>query len=51
MLVVGEREEPDGTVSVRRRDGTQVEEAMPVEEFAKRVAEESETRARDLTIE
>ncbi|MCB2210971.1 threonine--tRNA ligase [bacterium] len=50
MLVVGEREKEDGTVAVRRRDGVQVTEPIPVSEFAKLVVAEQQSRAVEMTI-
>lgn len=45
MLIIGDKEQEDGTVSVRRRD-TQANEVMTADEFIKMVAEEIETRAK-----
>jgi threonyl-tRNA synthetase len=39
MLVVGEKEAADGTVNVRKQ-GTQQQETMTIDEFAKKVQEE-----------
>ena len=39
MLVVGEKESADGTVNVRKQ-GTQQQETMKIEEFAKKIQEE-----------
>ncbi len=50
MLVVGERELESGTVAVRRRDGKQLAEALPISEFAKLVVAEEASRVVELTI-
>ena len=47
MLVVGEREESEGTVSIRLRDGRQLP-AMKLEEFANYAARKIETRDLEL---
>ena len=47
MLVVGEREASEGTVSIRLRDGRQMS-AMKVAEFAAYAAKKIETRDLDL---
>ena len=39
MLVVGEKEAADGTVNVRKQ-GTQHQETMKIDEFAKKIQEE-----------
>jgi threonyl-tRNA synthetase len=39
MLVVGEKEATDGTVNVRKQ-GTQQQETMKIEDFAKKIQEE-----------
>ncbi len=39
MLVVGEKEAADGTVNVRKQ-GTQQQETMKIEDFAKKIQEE-----------
>ncbi len=43
MLIIGEREKEDGTVTVRKRDGENLP-AMTPEGFARLVREESSTR-------
>ncbi len=43
MLIIGEREKEDGTVTVRKRDGENLP-AMTPEDFARLVREESSTR-------
>jgi threonyl-tRNA synthetase len=43
MLVVGKKEAEDGTVSVRRRDGTDLG-AMPIEQFITRIQREIDAR-------
>ncbi len=50
MLVVGEREQEDGTVSVRRRDNKQLKQALKIEDFADRLMEEVAARELELTI-
>jgi len=50
MLVVGERELESGTVAVRRRDGKQLAEALPLSAFAKLVVAEEASRVVELTI-
>jgi threonyl-tRNA synthetase len=47
MLVVGEREMSDGTVSLRKRDGTRAD-GMPVDKFIKLVQDRIENRAQEL---
>jgi len=47
MLVAGQREADEGTVSIRLRDGKQLA-AMPVSDFAKYVLEKIESRSLDL---
>jgi len=47
MLVVGEREVTDGTVSLRKRDGTR-QDGMPVEQFIKLVNDRIEKRSAEL---
>ncbi|MBL4771643.1 MAG: threonine--tRNA ligase [Planctomycetes bacterium] len=47
MLIVGEREAEDGTVTIRRRD-TRDQETIPFEEFITRIEGLRETRANDL---
>ena len=47
MLVVGEREMSEGTVSLRKRDGSRTE-AMPVDEFIQLAKERIEKRSREL---
>ena len=47
MLVVGEREMSEGTVSLRRRDGSR-QEAMPVDEFILTVRDRIDHRSREL---
>ena len=47
MLVVGEREMSDGTVSLRKRDGSRTE-AMPVDEFINLVKDRIDRRWREL---
>ena len=39
MLVVGEKEAAEGTVNVRKQ-GTQAQETMKIDEFAKKIQEE-----------
>ena len=50
MLVVGEKEAGEQTVSVRRRDGVQIHEPMSIEEFADMLLAEVVERQNDLTI-
>ena len=50
MLVVGEREETEGTVSIRRRDGLQLREGMKLELFAEELLEEVGRRDLELSI-
>ncbi len=45
MLIIGDKEQEDGTVSVRRRD-TVANEVMSADDFIRMVAEEIETRAK-----
>ncbi|MCL2186169.1 MAG: threonine--tRNA ligase [Treponema sp.] len=47
MLVVGQRESDEGTVSIRLRNGKQLP-AMKIEEFAKYVTEKIETKSLEL---
>jgi threonyl-tRNA synthetase len=47
MLVVGEREMADGTVSLRKRDGTR-QDGMPVEQFIRLVKDRIEKRSAEL---
>jgi threonyl-tRNA synthetase len=47
MLVVGEREMSDGTVSLRKRDGSR-QDGMPVDEFIKLVKDRIEKRSKEL---
>ncbi|HSB65059.1 MAG TPA: threonine--tRNA ligase [Anaerolineales bacterium] len=47
MLVVGEREVAEGTVSLRKRDGTR-QDGMPVEHFIKLVKDRVEKRSAEL---
>jgi threonyl-tRNA synthetase len=47
MLVVGDREREEGTVSLRKRDGTQ-QNGLPFAEFKALVAEKIKTRAGEL---
>ena len=47
MLVIGEKEAAEGTVSLRKRDGTQ-QNAMPVADFYAMVKEKIATRSSDL---
>jgi threonyl-tRNA synthetase len=47
MLVVGDREMADGTVSLRKRDGTR-QDAMPVDEFIKHARDRIEHRSSEL---
>jgi threonyl-tRNA synthetase len=47
MLVVGEREMSDSTVSLRKRDGTRTD-SMPADEFIMLVKDRIEKRAREL---
>jgi threonyl-tRNA synthetase len=47
MLVVGDREMAEGTVSLRKRDGTRAD-GMPVEQFVKLVKERIDHRSREL---
>jgi threonyl-tRNA synthetase len=47
MLVVGQREADEGTVSIRLRDGKQLP-AMKIEEFAAYAAEKTESRSLEL---
>ncbi len=50
MLVVGEKEAGEGTVSVRRRDGVQLPEPLRIEEFADLLIAEVVERRLDLYI-
>ncbi len=47
MLVVGDQEMADGTIALRKRDGTR-QNAMPVDEFTALVLERIATRSPDL---
>ncbi|MDE0200428.1 MAG: His/Gly/Thr/Pro-type tRNA ligase C-terminal domain-containing protein, partial [Caldilineaceae bacterium] len=47
MLIVGDREVEEETVSLRRRDGVR-QNGMPVAEFVSLVAERIATRAKTL---
>ncbi len=47
MLVVGEREMSEGTVSLRKRDGTR-QNAIPVDQFIKMVKDRIEKRSEEL---
>jgi threonyl-tRNA synthetase len=47
MLVVGQREADEGTVSIRLRDGKQLA-AMKIEDFAKYIHEKIESKSLDL---
>ncbi len=47
MLVVGEREMSEGTVSLRRRDGSR-QDGMPVDEFILTVRDRIDQRSHDL---
>jgi threonyl-tRNA synthetase len=47
MLVVGEREMSEGTVSLRKRDGSR-QDGMPVDEFIRLAKDRIDKRARDL---
>jgi threonyl-tRNA synthetase len=47
MLVVGEREMADGTVSLRKRDGSRAD-GMPVDEFIKLAKDRIDTRSAEL---
>ena len=47
MLVVGEKEAAAGTVSIRKRDGTQLD-AMSVKDFGDFIANKVETRALEI---
>jgi len=47
MLVVGEREMSEGTVSLRKRDGSR-QDGMPVDEFIRLVNDRIDKRSRDL---
>jgi threonyl-tRNA synthetase len=47
MLVVGQREADEGTVSIRLRDGSQME-AMKIAAFGDYVAKKIETQALEL---
>ncbi|MBO4860802.1 MAG: threonine--tRNA ligase, partial [Clostridia bacterium] len=44
MLVIGDKEQEDGTVAVRRRDGTATE-VMKAEDFAEMIVKEIKDRA------
>lgn len=50
MLIVGDREMEEGTVSVRRRDGKQLSEGLTVADFAMQLVDEIANRAKELTI-
>jgi threonyl-tRNA synthetase len=47
MLVVGDREMAEGTVSLRKRDGSRAD-GMPVDQFVKLVKERIDHRSREL---
>jgi threonyl-tRNA synthetase len=47
MLVVGDREMAEGTVSLRKRDGSR-QDGMPVDEFIRLAKERIEQRSREL---
>jgi threonyl-tRNA synthetase len=47
MLVIGEREVAEGTVSLRKRDGTRADD-MPVDEFIALVKERNDTYSSEL---
>ena len=47
MLVVGDQEAANGTVSLRKRDGSR-QDGMPVDEFVALVQERIATRASEL---
>jgi threonyl-tRNA synthetase len=47
MLVVGEREMSEGTVSLRKRDGSR-QDGMPVDEFVRLVKNRIDRRSREL---
>jgi threonyl-tRNA synthetase len=47
MLVVGDREMAEGTVSLRKRDGSRAD-GMPVDEFIKLVRDRIDQRSREL---
>jgi threonyl-tRNA synthetase len=47
MLVVGEREMSEGTVSLRRRDGSR-QDGMPIDEFIRIVRDRIDHRSREL---
>ena len=47
MLVVGDRERAEGTVALRRRDGSR-QDGMPVDDFVALVAERIATRSAEL---
>ncbi len=47
MLVVGEREMSEGTVSLRKRDGSR-QDGMPIDEFIKLVKDRIDHRSREL---
>ncbi len=47
MLVVGEREMSEGTISLRKRDGSRTD-GMPVDEFIKLAMDRIEKRSREL---
>jgi len=50
MLVVGEREESEGSVAVRRRDNVRIPDAIKIEDFADRILHEIVERSNELTI-
>ncbi|MCB2199153.1 threonine--tRNA ligase [bacterium] len=50
MLIIGDREMEEGTVSVRRRDGKQLKEGLKVADFAMQLVDEIANRAKELTI-
>jgi len=47
MLVVGDRERAEGTVALRKRDGSR-RDGMPVDDFVALVAERIATRSAEL---
>ncbi len=51
MLVVGEREMEEGTVSIRRRDNKQLRTPLQITDFGDRLMEEVACRDLELTIE
>ena len=47
MLVVGDREMAEGTISLRKRDGSR-QDGMPVDEFIRLAKDRIEQRSREL---